>query len=103
MTPFKLSAVQVRFYEFETPEDGTILHIHPPKLDCMEIFNKVFTCESSTPKDLAGVTAALLSDNEENVRITGKQLMYWANVDQLGALVDDFLGGLNKTKADNPN
>ena len=100
---FKLSAVQVRLYEFENPEDGTVLHIRPPKLDCMEIFHKVFTDTSSTVKDLAGVTAALLSDNEEGGRITSKQLMYWANVDQLSALVDDFLGWLNKTKADNPN
>ena len=69
----------------------------------MEIFNKVFTNTESTPKDLAGVTGAILSNNEEGVRITGKQLMYWANVDQLSALVEDFLGWLNKTKADNPN
>jgi len=48
-------------------------------------------------------TGAILSNNEEHVRITGKQLMYWANVDQLSALVEDFLGWLNKTKADNPN
>lgn len=100
---FKLSAVQVRLYEFEHPEDGTVLHVRPPRLDVMEIFNKVFTDTTSTPKDLAGVTAALLSDNEEDVRITAKQIMYWANVDQLGALVDDFLGWVNKTKADNPN
>lgn len=100
---FKLSAVQVRLYEFENPEDGTVLHIRPPKLDTMEIFNKVFTNTESTPKDLAGVTGAILSNNEEHVRITGKQLMYWANVDQLSALVEDFLGWLNKTKADNPN
>lgn len=103
MAVFKLSAVQVRLYEFENPEDGTILHVRPPKLDALEIFNKVFTNNESTPKELTGVTAALLSDNEEGVRITGKQLSYWANVDQLGALVDDFLGWLNKTKADNPN
>ena len=100
---FKLSAVQVRLYEFEHPDDNKVLHIRPPKLDCMEIFNKVFTYTTSSDKDLAGVTAALLSDNEEGVRITAKQLMYWANVDQLSALVDDFLGWLNKTKADNPN
>ena len=100
---FKLSAVQVRHYEFEYPDDGTVLHILPPKLDTMEIFNKVFTNTESTPKDLAGVTGAILSNNEEGVRITGKQLMYWANVDQLSALVEDFLGWLNKTKADNPN
>ena len=100
---FKLSAVQPRHYEFENPDDGTILHIRPPKLDSMEIFNKVFTNTESSIKDIAGVTAALLSDNEEEVRITGKQLMYWANMDQLSALVDDFLGWLNKTKADNPN
>lgn len=100
---FKLSAVQPRHYEFEHPDDGTILHIRPPKLDSMEIFNKVFTNAESSIKDIAGVTAAMLSDNEEKVRITGKQLMYWANMDQLSALVDDFLGWLNKTKADNPN
>lgn len=100
---FKLSAVQVRHYEFEHPDDGTVLHILPPKLDTMEIFNKVFTNTESTPKDLAGVTGAILSNNEEGVRITGKQLMYWANVDQLSALVEDFLGWLNKTKSDNPN
>ena len=35
---FKLSAVQVRHYEFEHPDDGTVLHILPPKLDTMEIF-----------------------------------------------------------------
>ena len=100
---FKLSAVQVRHYEFENPEDGTVLHVRPPKLDALEIFNKVFSDTTSSPKDLAGVTGAILSDNEESVRITAKQLMYWANVDQLAALVEDFLGWLNKTKADNPN
>ena len=100
---FKLNAVQVRLYEFENPDDGTVLHIRPPKLEAMEIFNKVFTSETSTPKDMAGVTAALLSDNEEGVKITGKQLMYWANVDQLSALVEDFLGWVNNTKAGNPN
>lgn len=100
---FKLSAVQVRLYEFEHPGDGTVLHIRPPKLETMEIFNKVFTDTTSTPKDLAGITGAILSNNEENVRITAKQLMYWANVDQLTALVEDFLGWLNQTKADNPN
>ena len=89
---FKLNAVQVRLYEFENPDDGTVLHIRPPKLEAMEIFNKVFTSETSTPKDMAGVTAALLSDNEEGVKITSKQLMYWANVDQLSALIEDFLG-----------
>lgn len=103
MAVFKLSAVQVRLYEFENPEDGTILHVRPPKLDSMEIFNKVFTDAKSSVKDLAGVTGAILSDNEEGVRITAKQLMYWANIDQLEALIDDFLGWVNKTKADNPN
>ena len=100
---FKLNAVQVRLYEFENPDDGTVLHIRPPKLEAMEIFNKVFTSETSTPKDMAGVTAALLSDNEEGAKITGKQLMYWANVDQLSALIEDFLGWVNNTKAGNPN
>ena len=100
---FKLNAVQVRLYEFENPDDGTVLHIRPPKLEAMEIFNKVFTSETSTPKDMAGVTAALLSDNEEGVKITGKQLMYWANVDQLSALIEDFLGWVNNTKTSNPN
>lgn len=100
---FKLSAVQVRLYEFEHPEDGTVLHVRPPKLEAMEIFNKVFTSEGPSPKDLAGVTGAILSDNEEGVRITAKQLMYWANVDQLSALVEDFLGWVNKTKTNNPN
>lgn len=100
---FKLNAVQVRLYEFENPDDGTVLHIRPPKLEAMEIFNKVFTSETSTPKDMAGVTAALLSDNEEGVKITGKQMMYWANVDQLSALIEDFLGWVNNTKASNPN
>ena len=100
---FKLNAVQVRLYEFENPDDGTVLHIRPPKLEAMEIFNKVFTSDTSTPKDMAGVTAALLSDNEEGVKITGKQLMYWANVDQLSALIEDFLGWVNNTKASNPN
>ena len=99
----KLNAVQVRLYEFENPDNGTVLHIRPPKLEAMEIFNKVFTCETSTPKDMAGVTAALLSDNEEGVKITGKQLFYWANVDQLSALIEDFLGWVNNTKASNPN
>lgn len=100
---FKLSAVQVRYYEFENPDDGTVLHIRPPKLESMQIFNKIFTSGDSEPKDLAGVTAALLSDNEEGTKITGKQLMYWANVDQLTALVEDFLGWVNNTKASNPN
>ena len=100
---FKLNAVQVRLYEFENPDDGTVLHIRPPKLEAMEIFNKVFTSETSTPKDMAGVTAALLSDNEEGVKITSKQLMYWANVDQLPALIEDFLGWVNNTKTSNPN
>lgn len=100
---FKLSAVQVRLYEFENPDDGSVLHIHPPKLEAMQIFNKVFTSESSEPKDMAGVTAALLSDNEEGLRISGKQLMYWANVDQLSALIKDFLDWVNDTKSSNPN
>lgn len=100
---FKLSAVQVRLYEFEKPDDGNVLHIHPPKLEAMQIFNKVFTSESSEPKDMAGVTAALLSDNEEGFHISGKQLMYWANVDQLSALIKDFLDWVNDTKSSNPN
>ena len=48
---FQLSAVRVRHYEFENPEDGTILHVHPPKLEAVEIFNKVFTDKESTPKE----------------------------------------------------
>ena len=100
---FKLNAVQVRLYEFENPDDGTVLHIRPPKLEAMEIFNKVFTSETSTPEDMAGVTTAVISDNDESVKITGKQLMYWANVDQLSALIEDFLGWVNNTKASNPN
>lgn len=100
---FKLSAVQTRLYEFENPDDGAVLHIRPPKLDTMEIFNKVFTDAKSSVKDLAGVTAALLSNNEEGVQVTAKKLMYWADVDQLSALLDDLLGWLNKTKTDNPN
>lgn len=100
---FQLSAVWVRHYEFENPEDGTVLHVHPPKLEAVEIFNKVFTDKESTPKDMAGVTAALLSDNEEGVRITSKKLMGWANIDQLSALIEDFLGWMNNTKASNPN
>lgn len=100
---FKLSAVQVRLYEFEHPATGDVLHIRPPKLEAMEIFNKVFTTNTSTTKDMAGVTGAILSDNEEGVQITAKQLMAWANVDQLEALIDDFLGWVNKTKEQNPN
>ena len=47
---FQLSAVRVRHYEFENPEDGTILHVHPPKLEAVEIFNKVFTRQGIHPQ-----------------------------------------------------
>ena len=54
---FKLNAVQVRLYEFENPDDGTVLHIRPPKLEAMEIFNKVFTSETSTPKEKSALAS----------------------------------------------
>ena len=100
---FKLTSVQVRSYEFEDPDDGSVLHILPPKLETMEIFSKVFTDTNAAPKDLAGIVGAVISDNEEKKRITAKQVMRWMNTDQLAAFVDDFLGWVNGTKASNPN
>lgn len=43
------------------------------------------------------------NEREEGVRITSKKLMGWANIDQLSALIEDFLGWMNNTKASNPN
>lgn len=100
---FSLASVQVRSYEFENPEDGSILHIRPPKLEVLEIFSKVFSDVNATPKELAGVTGAIISVNEENVNVTAKQVMHWMDADQLAAFVDDFLGWVNGTKASSPN
>lgn len=100
---FKLSNVQVRLYEFENPDDKTVLHIKPPSLDTLEIFSKVFSDTASTPKELAGVTGAVLSNNEEGLQITARTVMRWMNVDTLAAFVEDFLGWLNDTKQSNPN
>lgn len=100
---FKLSDVQVRLYEFENPDDMTVLHIKPPSLDTLEIFNKVFSDTASSPKELAGVTGTILSNNEEGLKITGKTVMRWMTTDILAAFVEDFLGWLNDTKQRNPN
>jgi len=99
---FSLASVQVRNYEFENPEGG-VLHIRPPKLETLEIFNKVFSDTTATPRQLAGVTGAVISDNEEGVTVTAKQVMHWMNADHLAAFVEDFLGWLNGTKESNPN
>ncbi len=99
---FSLASVQIRKYEFENPEGG-VLHVRPPKLQTLEIFNKVFTDAHSTPKDMAGMIGAILSDNDEEIKITSKQVMYWMDSDQLGAFVEDFMGWLNDTKESNPN
>ena len=69
---FQLSAVRVRHYEFENPEDGTVLHVHPPKLEAVEIFNKVFTDKESTPKDMAGVTAQKPVTQTDNPQLSGQ-------------------------------
>lgn len=100
---FKLSSVQVRLYEFENPDDGSVLHVRPPKLEVLEIFNKIFSDVKSTPKELSGITGVILSDNQEDVKITAKDVMRWMDSDQLAAFVADFLGWLNDTKSNDPN
>lgn len=99
---FSLANVQVRKYEFENPEGG-VLHINPPKLQTLEFFTKIFTDTNSTPKEMAGMVGAVLSDNDEGITITAKKVMYWMTADHLAAFVEDFLGWLNDEKESNPN
>ena len=100
---FKLNAVQVRHYELENPDDGTTLHIKPPSLETLEMFNKVFSTGNTSPKDAAGIMATILSNNEENLKISARTVMRWCNMDTMSALVEDFLGWVNDTKKSNPN
>ncbi len=100
---FSIAKLPVRTYEFEHPETGTVLHILPPKLETLEIFNKVFSDPNATPDSLAGVTSVILAGNQEKEEVTKKQVMHWMDSDQLAAFVSDFLGWLNGVKTADPN
>lgn len=100
---FSLKSIPVRKYEFENPETGKVLHVHSPKLEALQIFTVIFSNTASEPKDMAGITASMLSDNDEGVEITCETVMRWMDADAMAAFCGDFLGWINGVQASDPN
>lgn len=98
---FQISSVKTRYFEFEDPTTGGILHIEPPKLKTMNEFEKLD--HRNTPEEMAAVIAAMLSKNKEGRNVTAGEVMCWMDPDQLSAFIRAFGGWVNGVKANDPN
>ena len=98
---FRISSVKKRYFDFEHPETGEILHLEPPTL---ETVNKYESLDSnSTPADMAAVIAEMISKNKESREIATRTVMSWMNSDQATAFLIAFLGWMNGVRDNDPN
>lgn len=100
---FKISNVKTRFYEFENPDSGRVLHIEPPKLKTLRCLERLATQKDVSIEEMAGQIARVVSKNRERFQVSGDKIMEWMNVDQLGAFLKDFISWLNNEKTNDPN
>lgn len=98
---FQIASVKTRYFEFEHPSTGVILHVEPPKLKTMNEFEKLNS--QNSPEDLALVVAKMLSKNKEGYAVTADDVMDWMDADQISVFISAFLGWINGVKANDPN
>lgn len=98
---FKITGVKVRYFEFETPDTGEILHLEPPTLGTVNKYESLNS--NSSPEELAQVIADMISKNKENRQITAQMVMDWMTSDQAAAFLLAFLGWMNNVRASDPN
>lgn len=98
---FQISSVKTRYFEFEDPTTGGVLHIEPPKLKTLDRFTNLN--EKNSLDELAFVVAMMISKNKENRLVTEEDVMEWMNNDQISAFINAFMGWVNGTKSNDPN
>lgn len=101
MATFQITSVKTRYFEFEAPDTGEILHLEPPKLETVNEFEKLD--RTSTPADLAAVIAKMISKNKEQRDVTTNDVMAWMDSDQAGAFIGAFMGWMNGVRQSDPN
>lgn len=99
---FKVSNVKTRYFEFEAPDNGRVLHIEPPKLKTM---NRLAELQkgSHTIKDIAVAVAKLISKNREGRKVTAENVMDWMDSDQVAAFIKAYLKWVRDEKQNDPN
>lgn len=100
---FRISGVKPRYFEFEAPDNGRVLHIEPPKLKTMNQLNNLAKAKQSGISETANVIAKIISKNKENRRIDANTVMEWMDGDQLTAFLKAFVGWMKDEKESDPN
>lgn len=98
---FQITSVKTRYFDFEAPDTGEILHLEPPKLETVNEFEKLD--RNNTPEDLAAVIAKMISGNKESRVVTTGEVMRWMNGDQVSGFIGAFMGWMNGIRANDPN
>ena len=98
---FQISSVKPRYFDFEDPETGKILHLEPPKLGTVNEFEKLDS--NNTPEDLASVIAQMISKNMEKREVTAADVLNWMDGDQASAFIRAFMGWMNGVRLSDPN
>lgn len=98
---FRIAGVKPRYFEFENPDTGKILHLEPPALGTVNKYDALD--HTSTSVDLAAVIAEMISKNKEACEVTAADVMDWMSVDQASAFLREFLGWMNGVRASDPN
>lgn len=99
---FKVSGVKTRYFEFEAPDNGRVLHIEPPKLKTMNRLGELQK-GSHTIKDIAAAVAKLISKNKEGRKVTADNVMDWMDSDQVAAFIMAYLAWVRDEKQNDPN
>lgn len=98
---FQITGVKTRYFDFENPDTGEILHLEPPKLKTVNQFTKLD--DHSTIEDLATVVSRMISKNKEGYQVDAETIMEWMTADQISAFASAFIGWVNGTRANDPN
>lgn len=101
MAVFQISGVKMRYFEFEAPDTGKILHIKPPALATVNKYEELD--HTSLPEELAAVIAEMISNNKESRQITAETVMAWMSIDQASGFLMAFLGWMNGVRENDPN
>lgn len=101
MAAFQITSVKTRYFEFEAPDTGAILHLAPPKLETVNELEKLD--RTNTPEDLAAVIAKMISKNKEGREVSKEEVLKWMDADQAGAFIGAFMGWMNGVRTNDPN
>lgn len=100
MAVYSIASVKTRYFEFENPAGGGVLHIEPPKVKTVAKMQKI---DDTDMEAFVDIVSKIISKNKEGYKMTAEAVQEAMDMDQMMGFFSAFMDWLNNVKAADPN